>query len=616
MARLHAPPDPMTKRREVTLGIGGFLGHDANAALVVDGEVVAAAQEERYTRRKHDGGFPTRAIADCLAIGGLRPADVTTVVFAEKHLQSRFFDRTGRNASRLSLLLARALPSRWEADYLAPAQALFPGARVRSAWHHLSHVAGAFYTSGCESAAFLCVDGKGEDYNASIGRIDGERLEILGELPWEAGLGLFYTLVTYYLGFTTFGSEYKVMGLAPYGEPRFAGALRSILETDERGAVRLLAPVRFVAPELDAGIAVVEGALGMPRRRGGDPLGEEHADVAASLQQVFEEEVFKQAAHVRQLTGERELLFTGGCAQNCVVAGKLRAAGLFADVHNSPVAGDMGSGLGAALLHQRAVGALDGGGVDVRGYYLGSEPGEPPADALPYEEHLGGDLFAHVARELAAGRIVAWCRDRMELGARALGARSIVADARVPGMQSRLNQAVKFREGFRPFAPIVLEERVGDWFDSARPSRYMQFVANLRPERRYPAPAGLRGMRERLDAPRMRSMRERLDDPRSEIASVVHVDYSARLQTVARETHPGFHALLSAFEAETGIPILINTSFNVAGQPIVRTAAEAWDCFVHTDVDLLVLGDRLFRNPDELSREEKVAWARGFTAYS
>jgi carbamoyltransferase len=591
-------------KREVTLGIGGFLGHDANAALLVDGAVVAAAQEERYTRRKHDGSFPHRAIADCLAIGGLRPADVSTVVFAEKHLQSRFFDHTRRSASRLSLLLARALPSRWEADYLAPARALFPRTPIRSAWHHLSHVAGAFYTSGCASAAFLCVDGKGEDYNATIGRVDGKRLEILGELPWEEGLGLFYAVVTNFLGFTTFGSEYKVMGLAPYGEPRFAGALRSIVETDARGAVRMRAPVRFLAPELDAGVSMVERALGMTRRRSTDPLGQEHADVAASLQQVFEEEVFKQAAWVRELTGERELLFTGGCAQNCVVAGKLRAAGLFADVHNSPVAGDMGSGLGAALLHQRALGLLDGRGVDVHGYYLGSEPGEPPAAALPYEERLAGDLFAHVARELAAGKIVAWCRDRMELGARALGARSILADARVPGMQSRLNQAVKFREGFRPFAPIVLEERVGDWFDSVRPSRYMQFVANLRPERRWPAPEGLRGMRERLDA------------PRSEIASVVHVDYSARLQTVERHTHPGFHALLAAFEAETGVPILINTSFNVAGQPIVRTAAEAWECFLHTDVDLLVLGDRLFRNPNELTRDEKIAWARGFTAYS
>jgi len=594
----------VSERREITLGIGGFLGHDANAALLVDGAIVAAAQEERYTRVKHDGRFPERAALDCLAIAGLRAADVNTVVFAEKHLQSRFFDRTGRNASRLSLALAGLMPERWEADYQAPARRLFPRARIRSAWHHLSHVGGAFYTSECDSAAFLCIDGKGEDYNASIGRIDGERLEILGELPWENGLGLFYTLVTHHLGFPSFGSEYKVMGLAPYGEPRFADRLRTMLTTDDRGAVRLREPVRFFAAEMEAALALVERATGVRRRAKSEPVGEEHADLAASLQKIFAEEVFKQAAYVRALTGEHHLLFTGGCAQNCVTAGKLRAAGIFAEVHNSPVAGDMGSGLGAAILHQRAVGALPGLFLDEKGYYLGSEPGEVPEAAQGWEERLAGDLFTAVARRLAQGKIVGWCRGRMELGARALGARSILADARQPGMQSRLNLAVKFREGFRPFAPIVLEEEVGDWFEPARPSRYMQFVADLRAARRRPVPAG------------RCSMRERLDFPRCDIASVVHVDYSARLQTVERGTHPDLPRLLVAFREVTGVPILINTSFNVAGQPIVRTAEEAWECFLHTDVDYLVIGDRLFGQPGNLTREQKIAWARGFTAYS
>lgn len=594
----------MSARIAATLGIGGFLGHDANAALVIDGKIIAAAQEERYTRRKHDGSFPRYAIEDCLAIAGIGRGQVDTVVFAEKHVQSRLFDRTGRNASGMSLRLGRWLPRRWEADYLGPARRLFPLAEVRSAWHHLSHVAGAFYTSDCDSAAFLCVDGKGEDYNATLGRIDGERLEILRELPWENGLGLFYTLVTHFLGFPSFGSEYKVMGLAPYGEPRFAGALRSLLSTDERGAVRLVWPVRFVEPEMAAAVEQVERATGVARRGREEAVGQVHADLAASLQEIFEEEVFKQARFVRELTGETHLLFTGGCAQNCVTAGKLRASGLFEEVHNSPVAGDMGTGLGAALLHQRSIGALRDRQVDDHGYYLGPEPGDVPAEASASEERLDGDLYAEVARRLAKGRIVGWCRGRMELGARALGARSILADARAPGMQSRLNQAVKFREGFRPFAPIVLEEEVGEWFDSSRPSRYMQFVANLRPERRWQMPAGVRGLRERLDC------------PRSEIQSVVHVDYSARLQTVDRRTHPDLHRLLAEFRRQTGVPVLINTSFNVAGQPIVRGAAEAWECFLHSDIDDLVVGDRLFRNPGELTREEKIAWVRGFIAAS
>jgi carbamoyltransferase len=590
--------------RAVTLGIGGFLGHDANAALVVDGEIVAAAQEERYTRRKHEGRFPESAIADCLAIGGLEPGEVDTVAFGEKHVQSRLFDRSGRRASALSRAFAGLLPERWEADYRAPARRLFPHARFRSAWHHLAHVGGAFYTSDCDRAAFLCVDGKGEDYTATLGIIDGRRLEIRYEIPDENGLGLFYSLVTRYLGFPSFGSEYKVMGLAPYGEETFVGALRTLLASDERGGVRLRSAVRFVEPELEAAVALVERALGLPRRRREAPLEQVHADVAASLQAIFEDEVFKMARFARELTGERQLLFTGGCAQNCVVAGKLRAGGIFDEVHNSPVAGDMGSGLGAALLAQRESGALRVLRVDEHGFCLGPEPGEAPAAAAEFAEPIEGELFAAVARRLAAGRIVAWCRGRMELGARALGCRSIFADARVPGMQSRLNRAVKFREGFRPLAPAVLEEEVGAWFASERPSRFMQFVSELRPERRRAMPAGAA------------TLRERLDSPRAEIASVVHVDYSARLQTVHRGTHPDLHRLLSEFHRLTGVPILINTSFNVAGQPIVRTAREAWDCFVHTEIDDLVIGDRLYRNPGRLSREEKIEWVREFIASS
>jgi carbamoyltransferase len=593
----------VSRARAVTLGIGGFLGHDANAALLVDGEIVAAAQEERYTRRKHDGRFPEAAIADCLALGGVAPEEVGTVVFGEKHVQARLFDRTGRRASALSRLFAALLPGRWEADYLGPAKRLFPRARCRWAWHHLAHAGGAFATSDCDSAAFLSVDGKGEDYNATLGVVDARRLEIVREIPGENGLGLFYTLVTRALGFPAFGAEYKVMGLAPYGEPRFVAALRTLVESDRNGGLRLRAPVRFVEPELEAAVALVERATGVARRARGAELEPVHADLAASLQRIFEEEIFAMARHARAATGERHLLFTGGCAQNCVVAGKLRASGLFAEVHSSPVAGDMGTGLGAALLDQRAAGALRAPRVDERGFCLGPEPGAPPAAAAAWEEPVAGDLFREVARRLARGAIVAWCRGRMELGARALGNRSIFADPRVPGMQSRLNRAVKFREGFRPFAPAVLEEEAGDWFEDARPSRFMQFVDWLKPERRRAAPGACA------------SLRERLDFPRAEIASAVHVDYSARLQTVARSTHPDLHRLLAEFRRETGVPILINTSFNVAGEPIVRTAREAWESFVHTDVDCLVAGEKLYRNPG-LPREEKLAWARAFTDFS
>lgn len=589
-----------TPDSRVILGLGGLLGHDANAALLVDGHLVAASQEERHTRRKHDGSFPHHAIADCLAAGGLEAADVTDVVFAEKPLQSHLFNLSGRPGNRLTRALGAFLPERWPGLYAQPARALLPRARFHHAWHHLTHVAGAFHTSPFERAAFLCVDGKGEDYSASFGVIDHGELRLLGEQTYETGLGMFYSLITHYLGFLSFGSEYKVMGLAPYGRATFVDALSALYTTDAQGGFRLRLKTSFKWESLLATLPQIAAIVGVPVRSPSDPLTQVHIDLATSLQQIFEDEVFKMARHVRSETGEDNLLFCGGCAQNCVTAGKLRAAKIFARLFNSPVGGDMGSGLGAAFLLEREQRPGMCFRPDVRGFYLGSEPGPAPAAAQPWRVEFNGDLFDFVARELADGRIVAWVRDRMELGARALGARSILADPRQPGMQSRLNLAVKFRESFRPFAPLVLAEDCGDWFDSAEPSDFMQYTANLVPSRRVAEPAAFA------------SLRERLDFPRCSIASVVHVDYSARLQTIRRENHPDMHRLLTAFKAHTGVPIVINTSFNVSGQPIVRTAAEGWECFVNTDIDLLVLGDQVFRNPFQKTREQKLAWLAQF----
>jgi carbamoyltransferase len=586
-------------RPDAILGIGGVLGHDANAALIVGGRLVAAAQEERFSRVKHDGSFPHRAIADCLAAGGIAPDAVGDVVFAEKPLQSRLFDLSGRPGNAFTRALGRCMPETWGGLYQRQARPLFPGAEFHYAWHHLSHVAGAFHTSPFRRAAFLCVDGKGEDYSASAGVIDGAGLALAWEQPYENGLGLLYTLVTCYLGFLSFGSEYKVMGLAPYGRPVFTERLSRLFTTDERGGLRLKAPVRFQWPSMMASLALVAEATGIPVRGPKDPLTDAHVDIAASLQKVFEEELFKMARFVRSETGEENLLFCGGCAQNCVAAGKLRAAGVFGRLFNSPVGGDMGSGLGAAFLLERRRRPAGFRAAD-RGFYLGSEPGEIPSGAQPHRVAFDGDLHEFVARQLAEGRVVGWVRGGMELGARALGARSILADPRQKNMQSVLNLKVKFRESFRPFAPAILAEHAGDWFDSAEESDYMNYTANLLPALRTPLPAGLAGLRERLDFPRCR------------IPSVVHVDFSARLQTVRRETHPDFHRLISAFHAITGVPILINTSFNVSGQPIVRTAAEGWDCFLNTDIDLLVLNDQVFRNPGKRTREEKLAWLEQF----
>lgn len=591
----------MSISRNVTLGIGGVLGHDANAALMVDGELIASAQEERYTRVKHDGRFPDLAINDCLGRAGLTASDVTDVVFAEKPLQSRFFNLTARPGGGVARALGRWLPEGVGGLWQQVARRRFPAAKFHYAWHHISHVAGAFHTSPFERAAFLCVDGKGEDYSASAGVIDNGEIKMLFEQPYENGLGLLYTLVTHHLGFASFGSEYKVMGLAPYGRPTLRDKLAALYQTDERGGLRLRAPVRFEYHSMAAAVALVAEATGIPARGKADLLTQVHVDLAASLQRIFEEEVLKMARYVRGETGEEALLFCGGCAQNCVAAGRLRAEQIFPRLFNSPVGGDMGSAFGAVLVQERTRRPRERLRVKSHGFYLGSEPGPAPAEAAAWQVTVPeGKLHAFVAAQLAEGKTVGWVRGRMELGARALGARSILADPRQPGMQSRLNLAVKFRESFRPFAPAILAEEVGAWFDSAAESDYMNYTANLLPARRKAMPDTLTDLKARLDF------------PRSDIQSVVHVDFSARLQTVRREVHPDFHRLIAEFNALTGVPVVINTSFNVGGQPIVRTAAEAWECFLHTDLDLLVLNDEVYRNPAQKTREEKLTWLGQF----
>jgi carbamoyltransferase len=587
---------------DIIVGIGGLLGHDANAAVLVDGQLVAAAQEERFTRRKHDRAFPHGAIADCLSIAGVRGADVATVVFAEKPVQSRFFDLSGRPSNAMTLALASLIPESRPSHYMRPAREVFPRARFDYAWHHLSHVAGAFHTSPFSRAAFLCVDGKGEDQCASAGVVDQHELTMLWEQPYENGLGALYTLVTHYLGFYSFGSEYKVMGLAPYGRPRFVDALSRLFATDDRGGLRLRAPMRFTWGSMMEMLPLIADATGVPVRKSGEAVTSLHVDIAASLQTIFERELSKMARFLRAETGEDNLLLCGGCAQNCVAAGTLRSTRVFERVFNSPVGGDMGSGLGAALLGARE---HNGGRrerlvIRANGFYLGSAPGAVPAEALPYRVNVDGDLHTYVASQIAAGRVVGWVRGRMELGARALGARSILGDPRDPAMQAVLNLKVKFRESFRPFAPAVLAEHAAEWFDTADESDYMNYTAHLLRSRRFAVPD------------RFASLEEQRDYPRCEISSVVHVDFSARLQTVRREVHPDFHRLISAFHRLTGVPMVINTSFNVSGQPIVRTGAEAWESFVNTDIDLLVVGDEVFYNPLQRTRDEKLAWLRQF----
>jgi carbamoyltransferase len=590
-------------RARIILGIGGILDHDANAAIVVDGRLVSASQEERFTRVKHDPAFPHKAIQDCLDAAGLRPEQIEICAFAEKPFQSLIFDRIAHPTNRFTWLLSKFARDEWFA-YPRQARELFPRARFYYSWHHLSHAAAAFATSPFDQAAFLCVDGKGEDVSASIGIADAKQTRIIYELPYENGVGMLYTLVTYYLGFDSFGSEYKVMGLAPYGEPAFVDRLNEFLTSDADGALRLKRACNFTWPSMQDSIKALERHLSLPARKKSEPLSDTHVDIAASLQLLFEEEILKMARFAREATGQSNLLFCGGCAQNCVAAGKIRRSGIFESVFNSPVGGDMGSALGAALLVQQEFGERGDGKIDANGFYLGSEPGEPPSEAQRYQMPLNASIHEAAARLLAEGKVVGWVRGRMELGARALGARSILADPRAPNMQSVLNLKVKFRESFRPFAPAILAEDCADWFDTDEPSDYMQYTAYLLDKHRHSIP------------PDLKTLRERLDFQRCKVPSVIHVDFSARLQTVRPSVHPDFYELISQFKRIAGIPMIINTSFNVSGQPIVQTAEEAWQCFRHTDIDYLVLNSALYVNPNDRTREEKTAWLRQFERYS
>lgn len=590
-----------------TLGIGGLLGHDANIAIFAADKLLYAAQEERFSRIKHDSAFPELAIIDGLSSAGISADQISTVVFAEKPLQNYLFERSKKMSNKISRFLGKFLPERTisGSPYVRKARELFPNAKFRFAWHHLSHAVGAFHTSPFTSAAFLCVDGKGEDSNASIGLIDSNKIEILQELNFGHGLGMLYTLVTHFLGFPSFGSEYKIMGLAPYGVPVYKEKLQKLFDSNEHGGLQLKKNVGFHPRDIANHFDWVEEQVGIKCRTKSEPLSTEHVNLAASIQAIFEEEIIKMARFAKEITKEENLIFCGGCAQNCVTAGKLRDSGIFKQLFNSPVGGDMGSGLGAALLHLRNENVLTDVKIRDRGFYLGSEPGilnYPDAEA--HKLNLDTDLHKFVANLLAKGYIVGWVRNGMELGARALGARSILANPIDPEMQTKMNLKIKFRESFRPFAPAILAEYQRDWFDTPHPSHFMQYTSYLNQEFRNEIPK------------EFSSFREQLNYPRCKVPSIIHVDFSARLQTVDKTIHPDFHELIRAFHDITGVPILINTSFNVNGQPIVRTADEAWECFINTEIDYVVINDNVYKNPWERSKEQKESWLKQFENYS
>lgn len=604
------------------LGISAYY-HDSAAAVVAGGTPLAAAQEERFTRRRHDPGFPSHAVAWCLREAGLRLDQLAAVAFYEDPaLKFRRVLATWLATAPHGLpVFRRALPqwAGWKRRALddvrarlrapAPGQPLPPVVAHR---HHASHAASAFFPSPYPSAAVLCVDGVGEWATTTLWHGRGTELVPLAELRFPHSLGMLYSAFTYFCGFKVDSGEYKLMGLAPYGTPRYAPLIRErLIDLKPDGSFRLdLRHFTFQYGQTMVGRAFEE-LFGGPRRTPEGPLTEREFDLAASVQQVTEEVMLRLARTTLERTGERRLCLAGGVALNCVANGRILADGVCDELWIQPAAGDAGGALGAALAESHRRGAPRphvGRGTDaMAGALLG-----PACSDRETEEFLtrGGypavrlperDMVERVAAELAQGRVVGWFQGRMEFGPRALGNRSILADPRDPAMQSTLNLKTKFRESFRPFAPAVLAEDAKDWFDLTQESPYMLLTAQVAAAQRRecgPAADGATGL-------------ELLRVPRSTIPAVTHVDGSARVQTVSAERNARFHALLTAFRDRTGCPVLVNTSFNVRGEPIVRDAEEAYACFMRTRIDVLVLGDFLLDKREQPEWREEVDWRAG-----
>ncbi|CUS32584.1 conserved hypothetical protein [Candidatus Nitrospira nitrosa] len=607
------------------LGISAFY-HDSAACLIRDGEIVAAAQEERFTRKKHDPGFPSHAVAYCMKEGGITLRDLRYIVFYDKPLVKfeRLLETYLAYAPKGLQSFVAAMPV-WlkeklflrnvlakEFVALAPALKQSELPQFLFGEHHESHAASAFYPSPYEKAVVLCMDGVGEWATTSAWLGEGNVVTPLWEIPFPHSLGLLYSAFTYYTGFKVNSGEYKVMGLAPYGEPKYVKQIYDhLLDLKPDGTFRLNMDYFNYCTGLTMTGNKFDEVFGGPPRKPESTLTQREMDLARSIQEVTEEVMLRVTGTLHRETGVDYLCMAGGVALNCVGNGRILREGPFKGIWIQPAAGDAGGAIGAALTawHRYDDQPRRATGSDrMKGSYLGPrhtneeiEQFLKSADA-PYERLDEKELVDHVAKDLAEGKVVGWYQGRMEFGPRALGGRSILGDARNTTMQSVMNLKIKYRESFRPFAPSVLRERVSDFFEMNADSPYMLLVAPVHKKRRLPLPAsqsGLWGI-------------ELLNVPRSEIPAVTHLDYSARIQTVHEETNPRYYRLLKAFEVHTGCPVLVNTSFNVRGEPIVGTPEDAYRCFMRTEMDVLVLEDCVLYKTQQKPLVNDTHWQKEF----
>ena len=614
------------------LGISAFY-HDSAAAIVEDGKILAAAQEERFTRKKHTPDFPVKAIQYCLEFTGFTIDELDAIVFYDKPLLKfeRLLETYYAFAPRGLVSFLTAIPV-WIKEKIFLKKIIYEALRDIQEYnkkkvkllfpeHHLSHAASAFYPSPFKSSAILTIDGVGEWATASICKGDRSSLTLMKEMKFPHSVGLLYSAFTYYIGFSVNSGEYKLMGLAPYGNPdsertkKYVSLIKdNLVDIKDDGSIWLNQKYFKYA----TGLKMVdekrwEKLFGIPCRKPESNLEQQHCDMAFAIQQVTEEIVMKMAAEAKRLTNSDYLCMAGGVALNCVANGKLLKSKIFKEIFIQPAAGDAGGALGAALAvnylyfdQNREVAT----GMDsMQGAYLGPDFSDKEIELMsrkykaPFHKYNSFDELAiHTADLLAEGNVVGWFQGRMEFGPRALGNRSILGDARNTEMQKKLNLKIKYREGFRPFAPSVLIESNNDFFDLSAASPYMLLIADVQKERRKGLPANYNEM----------PLWERLYYIRSDIQSVTHLDFSARIQTVHKETNPRYWELINAFKNKTGYGVIVNTSFNVRGEPIVCTPEDAYKCFMRTEMDYLVAGDYLYIKTEQPDWQNREKWMEKF----